>query len=116
MNKIAEAAAHASISRVEATASLAEIRHRAELAVHRPTGVPAPVQRVARRLRRVLVLEPRVHVPHEVVVCVVADDELFEFAVAAQLAPEVLVEGVEVVQALLGREPGFRVVRWVLVH
>lgn len=116
MDEIAEPPPDTALARIEPAARLPEVRDRAQLAVDRPARVPAGVQLVAGGLRRVLVLEARVDVADEVVVRVVADDELLELAVAAQLAPEVLVEGVEVVHALLGRQPRLGVVRGVLVH
>lgn len=50
------------------------------------------------------------------VVVVVADDQLFDFAVLAQLTPYVLVEGVEVVLHLAGVHLVLGVVGRVLVH
>lgn len=66
VDEVAEAAAHAALARVEAAARLAEIRHGRQLAVDGARGVPARVERVARLLRRVLVLEARVDVADEV--------------------------------------------------
>lgn len=116
MDEVAEAAADAALAAVEAAAGLAEVGDGAQLAVDGPSGVPARVELVAGALGRVLVLEARVDVAHQVVVGVVADHELLELPVPAQLAPQVLVEGVEVVRALLRRQPRLRVVRRVLVH
>lgn len=116
MYEVAEAAADAALARVEAAAGLAEVGDGAELAVDGAAGVPAGVELVAGGLGRVLVLEAGVDVADEVVVGVVADDELLELAVAAELAPEVLVEGVEVVHALLRRQARLGVVGRVLVH
>lgn len=116
VDEVAEAAADAALARVEAAAGLAEVGDGAELAVDGAAGVPAAVELVAGGLGRVLVLEAGVDVADEVVVGVVADDELLELAVAAELAPEVLVEGVEVVHALLRGKARFWVVRRVLVH
>ena len=116
MNEIAEAAPHTSLATVESATRLPEIRHGAQLAVDRTGGIPAAVQRIAGLLRAVLVLEARVDIADQVVVVVVADDELLHFAVLAHLAPDILVEGVEVVLQLRGREPGFVVVGGVLVE
>lgn len=116
VDEVAEAAADAALAAVEAAAGLAEVGDGAQLAVDGPSGVPARVELVAGALGRVLVLEARVDVAHQVVVGVVADHELLELPVPAQLAPQVLVEGVEVVRALLRRQPRLRVVRRVLVH
>lgn len=116
MDEVAEAAAHAPFPAVQAAAGLPKVRDGAELAVDGAAGVPAAVEGVAGGLGGVLVLEAGVDVADEVVVGVVADDELLQLAVLAQLAPQVLVEGVEVVGALLGGQPRPRVVRRVLVH
>ncbi|KAH8160799.1 hypothetical protein CIB48_g7446, partial [Xylaria polymorpha] len=104
MYEVAEAAADTALARVKATAGLAEVGDGAQLAVDGPAGVPAAVELVAGLLGRVLVLEPRVHVADQVVVGVVAHDQLLQLPVLAQLAPQVLVEGVEVVHALLRRQ------------
>lgn len=50
------------------------------------------------------------------VIVIVADDQLFELAVLAQLTPYVLVEGVEVVLQLAGVHLALGVVGRVLVH
>lgn len=50
------------------------------------------------------------------VVVVVADDQLFKFAVLAQLTPYILVEGVEVVLHLAGVHLVLGVVGRVLIH
>lgn len=102
MDEVAEAAAHTALAAVEATARLTEVRDGAQLAVDGARGVPAAVEVVAGLLRRLLVLEAGVDVADQVVVVVVADDELLELAVLAALAPDVLVEGVEVVLQLAG--------------
>ena len=116
VDEVAEAAADAALTRVEAAAGLAEIGDGAQLAVDGAAGVPARIKLVAGALGRVLVLEARVDVADQVVVGVVADDELLEFAVPAQLAPKVFIEGVEVIRALLGRQARLIIVRRVLVH
>lgn len=115
MDEIAEAAADAALAAVQPAAGLSKVGDGAEFAVDGAAGVPAGVELVAGLLGRVLVLEAGVDVADEVVVGVVADDELLELAVPAQLAPQVLVEGVEVVRALLGGQARARVVRGVLV-
>ena len=116
MNEVAEPTAHTSLATVKPAARLAEICHRAELAVNRSSRVPPAVQALARRLGRILVLEARVHISNQVVVVVVADDDLLDLAELAHLAPEVLVEGVEVVLQLRGRHARFAVVGGVLVE
>jgi hypothetical protein len=66
MDKVAEAAAHAALARVEATTRLAEVGHWRQFAVDGAAGVPARVERVARFLRILLVLEAHVDVADEV--------------------------------------------------
>lgn len=100
VDEVAEAAADAALARVEAAAGLAEVGDGGQLAVDGPRGVPARVEVVAGLLGRLLVLEAGVDVADQVVVVVVAHDELLELAVLAHLAPYVLVEGVEVVLQL----------------
>lgn len=102
MNKVTKAAAHATFATVETTARLAEVGDGAELAVDGPGGVPAAIQIIAGLLRRLLVLEARIDVADQMVVVVVADDQLLELAVLAHLAPDVLVEGVKVILQLRG--------------
>ena len=64
--EVAETASHAPLPAVQPAARLAEVCDRRELAVDRPCGVPARVQLVARFLRRVFVLESRVHVSYQI--------------------------------------------------
>jgi len=116
MNEIAETTSHASLAAVQPTARLSEVRDGAQFTIDRSSRVPATIQRVTRRLRRVLVLEARVHVADQMVVVVVADDQLLHFAVLAHLAPDVFVEGVEVVLQLLRIHGVFGVVGWILVQ
>lgn len=116
MDEVAEAATHAALAAVEATTRLAEVGDGAELAVDGPGGVPPAVEVVAGLLCRLLVLEAGVDVADEVVVVVVADDELLELAVLAHLAPDVLVEGVEVVLQLRRVHAVLRVEGRVLVQ
>ena len=99
--KVAEAAADAALAAVQAAAGLAEVGDGAELAVDGARGVPAAVESVAGLLGAVLVLETGVDVADQVVVVIVAHDKLLELAVLEHLAPDVLVEGVEVVLQLL---------------
>lgn len=103
MDEVAESAAHTSLATIESAASLAEVRHGTELGVDGPSCVPPAVQALACRLRRILVLESRIHVADQVIVVVVAHHHLFNLAKLAHLAPEVLVESVEVVLKLRGR-------------
>jgi hypothetical protein len=118
MYEVAEAAAHATLAAVETAAGLAEVGDRGELAVDGAAGVPARVQGIAGFLGVVFIFEARVYVADEVcgkwrlvmppsviwarlgkltVIVVVADDDFLDLAVLAHLAPEILVEGVEVV-------------------
>lgn len=66
MYEIAEAAANTAFAAVEPTARFPEIGHGRQLAVDGAGGVPAAVERVAGRLRRVFVFEARVHVADEI--------------------------------------------------
>ena len=114
--EIAKPTAHTALPAIEPTARFPKIRDGTQLAVHRLRGIPPAIQRVARLLRTVFVLEARVHVSDQVVVVVVADDDFLDLAVFAHLAPEVLVEGVEVVLELRGIHARFVVVGGVLVE
>jgi len=116
MNEVAEPTAHTSLAAVKPATRLAEIRDRAELAVNRPSRVPPAVQALAGRLRRILVLEARVHISDEMVIVVVAHHHLLDLAELAHLAPEVLVESVEVVLQLRGRHARFAVVGGILIE
>lgn len=102
MYEIAESAPNTSLPTIQPTTRLPEIRDRAQFAVYRPRRVPPTIQLVARLLRILLVLKPRVDIPNQMVVVVVADHDLLDLAVLAHFAPEVLVEGVEVVLQLRG--------------
>lgn len=119
MYKITEPTAHTALATIQPTTRLAEIRHGAEFRIYRSRSVPATIQRVARSLRILLVLEPRIHIPDQMIVVVIAHHHLLDLAVLAHLAPKVLVEGVKVVLQLrcvhLGRV-GRGVVRRVLVQ
>ena len=64
--EVAETAAHAPLARIEAAAGLAEVGDGRQLAVDGPRGVPATVERVAGRLRGVLVLEADVDVAYKI--------------------------------------------------
>jgi len=100
MYKVAEASSHATFPAVESTARLPKVRYGGKFAVDGSARVPAGIQRVAGLLSRVLVLEPRVDVADQVVIVIVAHDQLLDLAVLAHLAPDVLVKGVEVVLEL----------------
>ena len=116
VNEVAETAAHTPIAAVQSAACLPEIRNRTQLAVDRSSRIPSAVQALARRLCRILVLEPRVHIADQVVVVVVAHHHLFNLAEFAHLAPEILVEGVEVVLQLRRCHARLAVVGGVLVE
>lgn len=62
MDEIAKPAAHTTLPAVQATTRFAEIGDGAELAVDGPGRVPAAVERVAGRLRAILVFETGVYV------------------------------------------------------
>ena len=134
VDEVAEAAAHAALAAVEAAARLAEVGHGGQLAVDGAPRVPAAVERVAGFLRVLFVLEAHVDVADEIwgwvstcfghlylgyqltIVVVVAHDQLLDQPVLAQLAPDVLVEGVEVMLHLLRVHLVLGVVRRVLVQ
>ena len=116
VNEVAETAAHTSIAAVQPATCLPEVRNRAQLAIDRPSCVPPAVQALTRGLCRILVLEARVHVADKVVVVVVAHHHLFNLAELAHLAPEVLVEGVEVILELRRCHARLAVVGGVLVE
>lgn len=116
MYKVAETAAHAAFAAIEAATGLTKVGDRAELAVDGAGGVPPRVEVVASFLGAVLVFEARVHVADEVVVVIVANDELFNLSVLAHLAPYVLVEGVKVVLQLRWVHAVLGVESWVLVQ
>jgi len=116
MDEVAEAGADAALAGIEAAAGLADVGDGAELAVDGAASVPARVERVRRLLRAVLVLEPRVHVADQVVIVVVAHHQLLQLAVVAQLAPDVLVKGVEVVLQLRRIHLVLSVKAWVVVE
>ena len=116
MYEIAEPTPNTSLAAVEPTASFPKVRDRAKLAVDRPRSIPSTIERVAGLLRRVFVLEPRVHIPNQMVIVIVAHYDLLHFAVLAHLAPQVLVEGVEMVLELGGIHARFVVVGRILVE
>jgi hypothetical protein len=136
VDEVAIAAAHAALAAVEATAGLAEVGDGRKLAVDGAAGVPARVERIAGGLCIFFVLEASVDVADEVcgdeltlasgqdsrgwstltVVIVVADDDFFDEAVLAHLAPKVLVEGVEVALQLLRAHIVVLVIGRVLVE
>lgn len=62
------------------------------------------------------VFESGVNVSDEVIIVVIADDQLLKFTVLAHLTPHILVESVEVVLQLAGVHLILGVVGWVLVH
>lgn len=66
VDEVAEPPADAAFARVEAAAGLAEVGHRAELAVDGARGVPPAVELVAGFLGGFFVLEARVDVADEV--------------------------------------------------
>jgi len=118
VNEVAEATATATLARIQAqtAASLAKVGDGRELAVDGAGGVPAAVELVAGFLRGFFVLEAGVDVTDQMIIVVVAHNELLQLAVLAQLAPDVLIEGVEVVLQLRGVHPVLGVVRRVLVQ
>lgn len=116
VDEIAKSTSDAALSTVQTATSLAEVGDGTQLAVDRAAGVPARVESVASILSRILILESGVDVAHKMVVGVVADNKLLQLSVLAQLAPQVLVESVEVIGALLGSQACAGIVSRVLVH
>ena len=78
-------------------AGLPEVRHRTKLGVDRPPAEPAIVEVLHRGLRRRLVLELDVDVPHQVIAQVVAHVHLLDLAVGVLALAENLLEEVVVV-------------------
>lgn len=76
MDEVAEAAAHTTLAAVEPTARLAEVGDGTQLAVDWARSIPSRIEVIAGFLGGLLVLESRVHVADQVVVVVVAHDEL----------------------------------------
>ena len=141
MDEIAEPAPHAPFAAIETAARLAEIGHGGKLAVDGTGGVPAGIERVAGLLGRILVFEARVDVADEIyfipskkigkggkekegekkkknhtIIIIITNHHLLHLAVLAHLAPEILIEGVEVVLQLAGVHLVLGVVGWVLVQ
>jgi hypothetical protein len=134
VDEVAEAAADAALAAVEAAARLAEVGDGGQLAVDGAARVPAAVERVAGLLRVLFVLEAHVDVADEIwgfvsacfgrsflgygltIIVVVAHDQLLDQPVLAQLAPDVLVEGVKVHLHLLRVHLVLGVIRRVLVQ
>jgi len=66
-------------------------------------------------LRRVFVLEARIDVANEMVIIIVTDYHLLYLAILAHLAPEVLIECVEVILELARVHLVLRIVGRVLI-
>ncbi len=103
MDEVAQAAAPAVPLRELPTARLAKVGDGRELRVDGPSIIPPAIQVLHRLLRVLLVLEARIDIAHEMIVIVIAHDDLLQLAKAARLAVEVLEEGVEFVLQLHGR-------------
>lgn len=102
MDEIAEPAPHTALAAIKTTTGFPEIRHGTQLAVDGPRGVPAAIEVVTGLLRRLLVLEARIDVANQVVIVVIAHDELLDLAILAALAPNVFVKGVKMILQLAG--------------
>ena len=100
MDEVAESAAHTPFATIKTTTGLAEIGDWREFAVDRAPGIPARVEAIAGLLRIFFVLESNVYVADEMIIVVVADDNLLDQTILAELAPDVLIERVEVVLKL----------------
>ena len=116
MDEVTEASSDTALATVEPAAGLPEVRDGGELAVYRPSSVPPGVEVIAGLLGVLLVFKASVDVADEMVVVVVADDDLLDLAVLAHFAEEVLVEGVKVVLQLRRIHLVLRVERRVLVQ
>lgn len=116
MNEIAETPSYTALPTIKSATSFPKIRHRTQFAINRPRRIPPRIQRITSLLRRILILEARVYIANQVVVVVVAHYHLFDLAVFAHLAPEIFVEGIEVVLQLRGVHARLVVVGGVLVE
>jgi len=116
MNKVAEAATDTALAAVEPTASFAEVGDGREFAVDGATSVPTRVERIASFLRIFFVLEPDVDVTDEMVIVIIAHNQLLNQPILTQLAPNVLVKGIKVHLHLLRIHLVLGVVRRVLVQ
>jgi hypothetical protein len=116
VDEVAEATTNATLARVKTAAGLAEVGDGAQLAVNGASGVPAVVELIAGGLGGLFVLKAGIDVANQMVIVVVANDKLLELAIFAELAPNILVEGVEVVLELRRVHAVLRVVGRVLVQ
>lgn len=116
MNEIAETASDTALTTIESAACFTEICHGTEFTVYRTSSVPATVELVAGSLCRVFVFEASVDIADEMIVRVVTDYHLFYLAKLAHLAPEILVEGIEMMLELSWCHLVLWVVGWVLIH
>jgi len=97
MNEIAESTSYAALATVQPAARLSEVGDRREFAVYGARSIPARVQLVAGFLCGVFVFKPRIDVSNKMIIIVIANYHLLYLSKLAHLAPEVLIERVEVV-------------------
>jgi hypothetical protein len=134
MDKIAKASSHTALPAVQPAASFAEVGDGRELAVDGARGIPARVQRVAGFLRAVFVFETCVDVADEIcfwfllaicviigegrhtVIVIITHNHLLNLPKLAHLAPEILIESIEMVLQLARIHLVLRIVCWVLVQ
>jgi len=116
MNKIAETTSHTALPTIQPAASFAEIGDGRKLAVDGARGVPARVQRIASFLRAVFVFETCVDVANEMIIIVITYNHLLNLPKLAHLAPEILIESIEMVLKLARIHLVLWVVRRVLVQ
>lgn len=139
MNEIAESTAHASIATIESTTGLSKVRHGRQFAVYRPCGIPARVERITSCLCILFVLESHVDVADQIcnimlvpspskerwdihdqgkhtIIVVIANHHLLDFTIFAHLAPDILVERIEVILDLLRVHLVLRIERRVLIQ
>jgi hypothetical protein len=100
MDEVAESSSNTAFTRVQSTTGLAEIGDRAQFAVYRAGSVPPAVELIASLLGRFFVFKASVNVADQMIIVIVADNELLELAILAKFTPDVLVECVEVVLEL----------------
>ena len=100
MNEIAKASSLTPLTRIQSTTCLSKVGNWREFAVYRARSVPTAVESVTGSLSRVFVLESRINIADQVVIVVVANNNLFDFSVLAHFAPEILIKGVEMILKL----------------
>lgn len=90
----------ATLTGIQSTTRLSKVGDWRQFAVYGARCVPTAVEGVAGGLSRIFVLESRINIADQVVIVVVADDDLFDFSVLAHFAPKVFVKGIEMILEL----------------